>query len=67
MSTITSAATVTDGKWHQAVLTGQANSQTLYLDGAVVGSLTGTINDWNQPYITLGAGVNHDGWPAMDP
>ncbi|WP_226962683.1 MULTISPECIES: LamG-like jellyroll fold domain-containing protein [unclassified Streptomyces] len=64
---IVSTQTVTDGKWHQAVLTGQANSQTLYLDGTVVGSLTGMINDWNQPYISLGAGVNNQGWPAMDP
>ncbi|WP_240138973.1 LamG-like jellyroll fold domain-containing protein [Streptomyces sp. MUM 178J] len=64
---IVSGPTVTDGKWHQAVLTGQANSQTLYLDGAKVGSLTGTINDWDQPYISLGAGVNNQGWPAMNP
>ncbi|WP_457459620.1 LamG-like jellyroll fold domain-containing protein [Streptomyces sp. TE5632] len=67
MSTITSGATVTDGQWHQAVLTGQANSQTLYLDGVAQGSLSGTINDWEQPYISLGAGVNTDGWPSMNP
>ncbi|WKX09807.1 LamG-like jellyroll fold domain-containing protein [Streptomyces sp. NL15-2K] len=64
---IASGATVTDGQWHNAVLTGQANSQTLYLDGVAQGSLTGTINDWEQPYISLGAGVNTQGWPAMDP
>ncbi|MCK1820394.1 Teneurin-1 [Streptomyces sp. XM83C] len=64
---IVSSATVTDGKWHNAVLTGQATSQTLYLDGVAQGSLTGTINDWNQPYISLGAGVNTQGWPAMNP
>ncbi|MEU2977521.1 LamG-like jellyroll fold domain-containing protein [Streptomyces hirsutus] len=67
MSTITSSATVTDGKWHQAVLTGAANTQTLYLDGVSQGSLSGTINDWEQPYISLGAGVNTDGWPSMNP
>ncbi|MFI1657746.1 LamG-like jellyroll fold domain-containing protein [Streptomyces sp. NPDC020472] len=66
-TTITSTPTVTDGKWHQAVLTGVANGQTLYLDGAVVGSLSGAINDWVQPYISLGAGVNTHGWPAMNP
>ncbi|MFF9277608.1 LamG-like jellyroll fold domain-containing protein [Streptomyces griseosporeus] len=64
---IVSTATVTDGQWHNAVLTGQATSQTLYLDGVSQGSLTGTINDWNQPYISLGAGVNTQGWPAMNP
>ncbi len=64
---IASTATVTDGQWHNAVLTGQATSQTLYLDGVAQGSLSGTINDWNQPYISLGAGVNTQGWPAMNP
>ncbi|MFB7371361.1 LamG-like jellyroll fold domain-containing protein [Streptomyces sp. NPDC056222] len=67
MSTITSTATVTDGQWHNAVLTGMATSQTLYLDGVSQGSLSGTINDWVQPYISLGAGVNTDGWPSMNP
>ncbi|MFD3566164.1 LamG-like jellyroll fold domain-containing protein [Streptomyces sp. NPDC058667] len=67
MSTITSTSTVTDGQWHNAVLTGMATSQTLYLDGVSQGSLAGAINDWVQPYITLGAGVNTDGWPSMNP
>ncbi|WP_244317354.1 LamG-like jellyroll fold domain-containing protein [Streptomyces bauhiniae] len=67
MSTITSTAAVTDGQWHNAVLTGMATSQTLYLDGVSQGSLSGTINDWEQPYLSLGAGVNTDGWPSMNP
>ncbi|WP_162602676.1 LamG-like jellyroll fold domain-containing protein [Streptomyces spongiicola] len=67
MTTITSTATVTDGQWHNAVLTGAANTQTLYLDGVSQGSLSGTINDWEQPYVSLGAGVNTDGWPSMNP
>ncbi|MFE3494290.1 LamG-like jellyroll fold domain-containing protein [Streptomyces sp. NPDC059175] len=67
MTTITSTATVIDGQWHNATLTGVANSQTLYLDGVKQGTLAGTINDWEQPYLTLGAGVNIDGWPSMNP
>ncbi|MDQ0795939.1 LamG-like jellyroll fold domain-containing protein [Streptomyces sp. B1I3] len=66
MTTTASTATVTDGKWHNVALTGAATSQTLYLDGAKQGSLAGTINDWEQPYISFGAGVNTDGWPAMN-
>lgn len=65
-TTITSAATVTDGQWHQATLTGAGNTQTLYLDGAAQGTKTGQIKDWNTPYIALGAGVNNRGWPAMN-
>ncbi|MEU9948819.1 LamG-like jellyroll fold domain-containing protein [Streptomyces sp. NPDC047939] len=66
MTTIASTATVTDGKWHNVALTGAATTQTLYLDGAKQGTLAGTINDWEQPYISFGAGVNTDGWPAMN-
>ncbi|WP_240118379.1 LamG-like jellyroll fold domain-containing protein [Streptomyces sp. MUM 2J] len=66
-TTITSSATVTDGQWHQAALTGAGNTQTMYLDGVSQGTKSGEIKDWNTPYITLGAGVNTHGWPAMDP
>ncbi|MEU2234318.1 LamG-like jellyroll fold domain-containing protein [Streptomyces vietnamensis] len=66
MTTLTSTASVNDGQWHQAVLTGAGNTQTLYLDGVSQGSKAGQIKDWNTPYITLGAGVNTDGWPAMN-
>ncbi|MEU2155708.1 LamG-like jellyroll fold domain-containing protein [Streptomyces sp. NPDC019396] len=62
---ITSAATVTDGAWHQAVLTGAGDTQTLYLDGVSQGSKAGQIMDWDTPYIALGAGVNNRGWPFM--
>ncbi|WP_329401831.1 LamG-like jellyroll fold domain-containing protein [Streptomyces melanogenes] len=65
-TTIVSAAAVNDNKWHQAVLTGAATTMSLYLDGISQGSKSGTINDWAQPYLTLGAGVNTDGWPNMN-
>ncbi|MFK8907391.1 LamG-like jellyroll fold domain-containing protein [Streptomyces sp. YS-3] len=65
-TTIVSAAAVNDNKWHQAVLTGAATTMSLYLDGVAQGTKTGTINDWAQPYLTLGAGVNTDGWPNMN-
>ncbi|MCP3820578.1 DNRLRE domain-containing protein [Streptomyces sp. A3M-1-3] len=63
---IRSTATVNDGQWHQAVLAGAATTQTLYLDGVAQGSAGGKINDWPQPYISLGAGVNTQGWPDMN-
>ncbi|MFE4264631.1 LamG-like jellyroll fold domain-containing protein [Streptomyces sp. NPDC056883] len=65
-TTITSAASVNDGQWHQATLTGAGTIQTLYLDGVSQGTKTGQIKDWNTPYIALGAGVNNRGWPAMN-
>ncbi|MEV6200581.1 LamG-like jellyroll fold domain-containing protein [Streptomyces sp. NPDC051771] len=65
-TTITSAASVNDGQWHQAVLTGAGSTQTLYLDGAVQGTKAGEIKSMDSTYISLGAGVNNRGWPAMN-
>ncbi|HEV7973876.1 polymorphic toxin-type HINT domain-containing protein [Amycolatopsis sp.] len=42
---ITSAAAVNDGKWHHVVLSSMGTSQTLYLDGAKAGELTGKTID----------------------
>ncbi|WP_378526674.1 RHS repeat-associated core domain-containing protein [Nonomuraea angiospora] len=54
---ITSAAPVNDGAWHHAVLTVADNLQTLYLDGAVVGTLTGTISGTENRYVTTIGGL----------
>lgn len=59
-----SAATVTDGEWHHAVITAKAGTQTLYLDGTQVASKTGVpvghqLN--NRTYIGAGF-VKY--WPA---
>ncbi|MFI7136131.1 RHS repeat-associated core domain-containing protein [Nonomuraea sp. NPDC050153] len=54
---ITTAAAVNDGAWHHAVLTVSGNLQTLYLDGAVVGTLTGTITGTENRYITTIGGI----------
>ncbi|WP_280703028.1 LamG-like jellyroll fold domain-containing protein [Kitasatospora sp. GP82] len=62
---ITSTGTVTDGSWHFAVLSGAGDNQTLYLDGALVGSLSGVINHLSMDYTYLGAGYTADGqWPS---
>nr|WP_308434583.1 LamG-like jellyroll fold domain-containing protein [Streptomyces melanogenes] len=64
---LTSTTTVTDDQWHHAVLTGAGTTQTLYLDGAKVGTLEGTIDHLDQSYTYLGAGyssVTWDGSPA---
>lgn len=43
--TITSAGTVNDGTWHHVALSGAGNTQSLYLDGDLVGTLSNQI-DW---------------------
>jgi hypothetical protein len=54
---ITTAAPVNDGAWHHAVLTVADNLQTLYLDGAVIGTLTQPITGTENRYITTIGGI----------
>jgi RHS repeat-associated protein len=64
---ITSTATVNDGRWHHVVLSAMGTTQTLYLDGAKAGQLTGqmiehsllTFNQIGAAYATTPAS-----WPA---
>ncbi|MFF2658413.1 LamG-like jellyroll fold domain-containing protein [Kitasatospora sp. NPDC058032] len=64
-STLATGATVTDGKWHQAVLsTDTSTSQTLYLDGQAAGSLAGEIKPNGRLHVYVGAGASDIGWPA---
>ena len=55
-----SSAAVDDGKWHNVVMTSDANDQYLYLDGVQVGSVTGqTIGGGSgagQDQVAVGAG-----------
>ncbi|MEU0586502.1 LamG-like jellyroll fold domain-containing protein [Streptomyces sp. NPDC006132] len=62
---IVSSRTVTDGAWHHVVLSGGATAQTLYLDGAKVGSLAGAITEQSREYAYLGAGYGSSGWMGL--
>ncbi|HUZ38225.1 MAG TPA: LamG-like jellyroll fold domain-containing protein, partial [Streptosporangiaceae bacterium] len=62
---ITSSSAVNDGNWHNVVLAAAGSSQTLYLDGTVVGTLSGTISQPGpQPYVYAGVGVIRSTWPG---
>lgn len=63
---IVSTRTVTDGQWHHAVLTAAANTQTLYLDGVKVGSLSGALTEQSRDYAYLGAGHGSSGWMGLE-
>ena len=59
--------TVTDGKWHHAVLSAGASSQALYLDGAPVGSKAGTVTlpaATANAHTQVGGGFLSSTWPA---
>ncbi|WP_354430197.1 LamG-like jellyroll fold domain-containing protein [Streptomyces sp. FZ201] len=62
---IVSPQAVTDGQWHHAVLSAGADTQSLYLDGAKVGSLSGTITEQARDYAYLGAGYGSSGWMGV--
>jgi RHS repeat-associated protein len=62
---IVSAQTVTDNEWHHVALSGSGSTQTLYLDGVKVGSLSGTIVDQARTYAYLGGGYGTSGWMGL--
>ncbi|MCX3058378.1 LamG-like jellyroll fold domain-containing protein [Streptomyces beihaiensis] len=67
VSPMESSVAVTDGTWHQAVLTFASDDvQTLYLDGKQVDQRTGKdFNDTNEGYVSLGAGYLSGSWPSQ--
>ncbi len=67
-TTIISPTAVNDGKWHHFVLTADTNIQYLYVDGAVVGSLSGNIiTGLGMIKNQIGAGWDTGGnWPDFN-
>ncbi|MEV4356590.1 LamG-like jellyroll fold domain-containing protein [Nonomuraea sp. NPDC049625] len=61
---ITSTGAVNDGNWHHVVLSGSETTQTLFLDGAIVGTLTGTITHEDQSRAQIGYGYASAPWPS---
>ncbi len=61
---ITTPAAVDDGNWHLVTLSSSGNSQTLYLDGAQVGSpLSGAISTAGMADNYVGTGYIGNSWP----
>ena len=59
---MSSSASVDDGNWHYAVLTGSGTSQALWLDGTQVATLAGQISPDGLTNDTAGAGF-WGSWP----
>ncbi|WP_066376231.1 DUF6531 domain-containing protein [Herbidospora mongoliensis] len=60
---ITTTGTVNDGQWHHVVLAGARNTQSLYLDGTLVGSLSAQIGHLGQWDARIGSGFGSASWP----
>jgi len=56
---------VNDGQWHVATLTGNVNTQSLYLDGALLGTHSGNISMASMIYTYIGA-ASGSYWPDMN-
>ena len=68
VSPITSERAVNDGSWHNVVLVGDIDTQSLYLDGSIVGTLSGAINNLNMNINYVGTicwgSYDRGSWPA---
>ncbi|WP_405535087.1 DNRLRE domain-containing protein [Streptomyces sp. NBC_00075] len=60
---LASTATVTDNQWHHAVVSASGTTQTLYLDGVSVGTLTGAVSHQSNSRTYIGAGFAKN-WPS---
>jgi RHS repeat-associated protein len=60
---ISSPGVVNDGKWHSVVLAASTSAQNMYLDGALVGTQSGTLSATGVGYVYVGAGASGGSWP----
>ncbi|MEU8238903.1 LamG-like jellyroll fold domain-containing protein [Actinoplanes missouriensis] len=59
----TTAGKVNDGQWHHVALAAGADKQTLYLDGAAVGTAARTVEASTAVHAYVGAGTTLS-WPS---
>jgi RHS repeat-associated protein len=59
---VVSSAAVNDGKWHMVVLTTSGTSESLYLDGKLLGTLSDALQTTGVADVYVGAGYEYL-WP----
>ncbi|MFE2374174.1 LamG-like jellyroll fold domain-containing protein [Streptomyces sp. NPDC059398] len=64
---LSSAGTVTDGKWHHALISATGTAQTLYLDGnqSATKASTAALTNSARSTIYLGTGTTGSGWTGL--
>ena len=63
-STVTSAGTYNDNKWHHVVATQGPSGAKLYVDGALIGSTATAATGNYTGYWRLGGGTLSSSWPS---
>jgi len=63
---ISTSSSVGDGNWHHAVIVGNVNTQSLYVDGDLVDSRSGTIDQswWQYSFFGTGFGGTDRSFPS---
>ncbi|WP_284440282.1 LamG-like jellyroll fold domain-containing protein [Streptomyces vilmorinianum] len=56
---------VTDNKWHHVVISGGSAGQSLYLDGAKIGSKSGVVKPETLVHAYLGGGYSSEAWDGQ--
>ncbi len=62
---VTTSTAVDNGQWHLAVLTGAGSTQSLYLDGTLVGTISAAIGNTGLLQDSIGAGFAGGNWPSI--
>ena len=62
-TTAVSHAAVNDGKWHYAALAAGATSQSLYVDGTLQATISGSVRTEPWTNVAAGAGFTGGAWP----
>jgi len=63
---ISSGLPVNDGAWHHVALVAAAKAQNFYIDGRLVGTLSGSISHLDMAKNQLGMGYAAGSWPSGD-
>ena len=61
---ITAPGSVSDDRWHHVILSGSLGTQSLFLDGQLVGTVAGEIDHLTMTYNQIGA-AQVTGWPGL--
>ena len=63
---ISTSFSVRDGQWHQAIIVGNVDIQSLYVDGNFIGSRSGTISLswWVYSFLGTGYDITSRGFPS---
>ncbi|MBK7890751.1 MAG: DUF2341 domain-containing protein [Bdellovibrionales bacterium] len=63
-SPLATSGTLNDGAWHHVALVANSTTQSLYLDGQLVGTLAGTISLYTPMKHYIGTAYSGGSWPA---